>query len=77
MSVFIHFRHCGDNTDRLYLSNRLKTVNNVTGNTLICVLPRVGWVDRYCSLFINLDSFGVSCLVLEISAVEISAFSQI
>ena len=28
-------------------------------------------------LFINLDSFGVSCLVLEISAVEISALSQI
>ena len=28
-------------------------------------------------LFINLDSFGVSCLVSEISAVEISAFSLI
>ena len=28
-------------------------------------------------IFINLDSFGVSCLVLEISAVEISAFSLI
>ena len=28
-------------------------------------------------LFISLDSFGVSCLVLEISAVEISAFSLI
>ena len=28
-------------------------------------------------LFINLNSFGVSCLVLEILAVEISAFSQI
>ena len=28
-------------------------------------------------LFINLDSFGVSCLVLEKSAVEISTFSQI
>ena len=26
-------------------------------------------------LFIRLDSFGVSCLVLKISAVEISAFS--
>ena len=28
-------------------------------------------------LFISLNCFGVSCLVLEISAVEISAFSQI
>ena len=28
-------------------------------------------------LFINLDRFGVSCLVLEISAAEISVFSQI
>ena len=28
-------------------------------------------------LFITLDSFGVSCRVLEISAVEISAFSNI
>ena len=28
-------------------------------------------------LFINLDSFGVSCLVFEISAIKISAFSQI
>ena len=28
-------------------------------------------------LFINLDSFGVRCLVLEISAVEISVFSLI
>ena len=28
-------------------------------------------------LFISLDSFGVSCLVLEISAVESSAFSLI
>ena len=27
--------------------------------------------------FVNLDSFGVICLVLEILAVEISAFSQI
>ena len=28
-------------------------------------------------LFVSLDCFGVSCLVLEISAVEISAFSQV
>ena len=28
-------------------------------------------------LFISLDSFGVSCLVLEILAVEISAFSLV
>ena len=28
-------------------------------------------------LIINLDSFGVSCLVLEISAVEIRLFSNI
>ena len=28
-------------------------------------------------LFINLDCFGVSCLVVEISAVKISAFSLI
>ena len=28
-------------------------------------------------LLINLDSFGVSCIVLEISAVELSAFSLI
>ena len=28
-------------------------------------------------LFINLDCFGVSCLVLEISAILISAFSQV
>ena len=28
-------------------------------------------------LFICIDSFGVSCLVLEISAIEISAFTQI
>ena len=28
-------------------------------------------------LFISLDCFGVSCLVLKISAVEVSAFSQL
>ena len=28
-------------------------------------------------LFINLDRFGVSCLFLEISTIEMSAFSQI
>ena len=36
-----------------------------------------GTVHPPVELFISLDSFSVSCLVLEISAVQISAFSLI
>ena len=45
------------------------TVHPKIKNTCFFLLPVV--------VFIRIDSFGVSCLVLEISVVEISAFSLI
>ena len=51
--------------------------NYVTASTLFSVLLLKEQFSLSVVLFNNPDSFGVSCLVLEILAVEISTFSLI
>ena len=60
-----------------YLSGKIAMRNTFLKGT-VCTKMKNTYLSSYIVLFINLGSFGVSflvCLLLEISAVEISAFN--
>ena len=69
------FRACSIKWDRNYKKIHLCSFAEVLKGQFTPKIKNTYFPSYLCVLFIDVDSFGVSCLVSEISTVEISAFS--